>query len=151
MNLSANSGDKRDSGSVPGSWRSPRRGTGNLLHYSCLKNPVDRGAWQAPAHGLHRVGQDWSNWEHIHMRCSHNQKLWKTPHWALLTTQPSAKHIQLPNIYVVKLIFAFLFSEFNVNYWLECLFYCNHHALEFTKSPVHCHCSIDHSWITFYS
>ena len=32
----------------PGSGRSPRDGNGNLLQYSCLGNPMDRGAWQAP-------------------------------------------------------------------------------------------------------
>ena len=37
----------RDVGSVPGSGRSPRKGHGNPLQYSCLKNPMDRGAWQA--------------------------------------------------------------------------------------------------------
>ena len=33
--------------SIPGSGRSPGEGTGNPLQYSCLKNPMDRGAWQA--------------------------------------------------------------------------------------------------------
>ena len=37
----------RDVGSVPGSGRSSGEGNGNLLQYSCLGNPVDRGAWQA--------------------------------------------------------------------------------------------------------
>ena len=40
-NLPANAGD---AGSVPGSGRSPGEGNGNLLQYSCLRNPVDRGA-----------------------------------------------------------------------------------------------------------
>ena len=34
-------------GSVPGSGRSPGEGNGNPLQYSCLENPMDRGAWQA--------------------------------------------------------------------------------------------------------
>ena len=34
-----------DSGSIPGSGRSPGEGNGNPLQYSCLKNPMDRGAW----------------------------------------------------------------------------------------------------------
>ena len=37
----------RDSGSIPGSGRSPGGENGNLLQYSCLENPKDRGAWQA--------------------------------------------------------------------------------------------------------
>ena len=36
-----------DLGSIPGSGRSPAEGNGNPLQYSCLENPVDRGAWQA--------------------------------------------------------------------------------------------------------
>ena len=43
-NLPANAGD---SGSVPGSGRSPGEGNGKSLQYSCLGNPMDRGAWQA--------------------------------------------------------------------------------------------------------
>ena len=46
-NPPANAGDIRDMGSVPGSGRSPRGGHGNPLHYSCLENPMDRGAWRA--------------------------------------------------------------------------------------------------------
>ena len=46
-NPSANAGDKRDVGSIPGLERSPGEGHGNLPQYSCLENPVDRGAWQA--------------------------------------------------------------------------------------------------------
>ena len=44
-NLLANSGDVRDVGLIPGSRRSPGGGDGNPLQYSCLENPMDRGAW----------------------------------------------------------------------------------------------------------
>ena len=44
-NLSANAGDTRDTGSILGSGRSPGVGNGNPLQYSCLENPIDRGAW----------------------------------------------------------------------------------------------------------
>ena len=43
-NLSANAGDIRDTGSIPESGRSPGAGHGNPLQYSCLENPMDRGA-----------------------------------------------------------------------------------------------------------
>ena len=46
-NLPANTGDVRDSGSIPGSGRSPGGGHANSLQYSCLENPMNRGAWQA--------------------------------------------------------------------------------------------------------
>ena len=43
-----------DPGSVPGSGRSPGGGHGTLLQYSCLENPMDRGAWWATGHGVAR-------------------------------------------------------------------------------------------------
>ena len=43
---------ERDLGSVPGSGRSPGEGKGNPLQYSCLENPMDRGAWWATVHGV---------------------------------------------------------------------------------------------------
>ena len=46
----ANAGDIRDAGSSPGLSRSPGGGHGNPLQYSCLGNPMDRGAWQATVH-----------------------------------------------------------------------------------------------------
>ena len=49
-NPPANAGDLRDEGSIPGSGRSPGEENGNLLQYSCLKNPMDRRAWQAMVH-----------------------------------------------------------------------------------------------------
>ena len=57
-NTAANAGDIRDLGSIPGSGRFPGGGTGNPLQYSCLENPMDRGAWQTVVHGVERVGQD---------------------------------------------------------------------------------------------
>ena len=42
--------DMRDAGLIPGLGRSPGRGHGNPLQYSCLKNPMDRRAWQAIVH-----------------------------------------------------------------------------------------------------
>ena len=41
-----------DPGSTPGSGRSPGEGNGNPLQYSCLENPMDRGAWWATVHGV---------------------------------------------------------------------------------------------------
>ena len=46
-NLPANEGDIRDVSSSPGLGRSPGGGHGNPLQYSCLENPMDRGAWWA--------------------------------------------------------------------------------------------------------
>ena len=46
-NLPANAGD---AGSIPGWGSSPRKGNGNPLQYSCLENPMDRGAWYPRGH-----------------------------------------------------------------------------------------------------
>ena len=71
-------GSARDTSSIPGSGRSPDRSLGQdgslkegpleeglleegmapPLQYSCLENPMDRGAWWAPVHGVNRVGHD---------------------------------------------------------------------------------------------
>ena len=57
-NLPANSGDV---GSIPGSGRSHGDGNGNPLQYSCLKNPMDRGAWRARVHGV----AEWDETKHV--------------------------------------------------------------------------------------
>ena len=41
-----------DMGSIPGLGRSPGEGNGNPLHYPCLENLMDRGAWWAAVHGV---------------------------------------------------------------------------------------------------
>ena len=51
-NPSANAGDIKDVGSIPGSGRSPGGGHGNPLQCSCLENPIDRGACWATVHGI---------------------------------------------------------------------------------------------------
>ena len=53
-NLPASAGDARDTALalIPGSGRFPGRGNGNLLRYSCLENPTDRGVWWITVHGI---------------------------------------------------------------------------------------------------
>ena len=62
-NMPVSAGDIRDEGSIPGLGRSPGEGNGNPLQYSCLENPMDRGAWQVPwgckeSMGVQRVGHN---------------------------------------------------------------------------------------------
>jgi len=57
-NLPVNTGDIRDMGLIPGFGRSPGRGLGNPLQYTCLENPIYREAWQATVHRSQRVGHD---------------------------------------------------------------------------------------------
>ena len=64
----ANAGDIRDVGLVPELGRSPGGGPGNLLQYSCLENPMDRGAWQAIVHGVTK------NWTWLKQPCQHVYK-----------------------------------------------------------------------------
>ena len=54
-NQPANAGD---TGSIPGSGRYPGEGNGSPLQYSCLKNLMGRGVWQATIHGIKRIGDD---------------------------------------------------------------------------------------------
>ena len=63
-NLPANAGDVRDSDSIPGSGRFPGGEHGNALQYSCLENPMDRGAWWAI---LHRITKSWTRLKQLSM------------------------------------------------------------------------------------
>ena len=83
-----------DLGSIPGSGRSPGEGNGNSLQYSHLKNPMDRGAWQATDHGIARVGYDLA---------TKPQPPWRTV-WSVL----KKLKIELPNDLT---IFSWVFTQ----------------------------------------
>ena len=51
-NLPANAGDTGDMDSIPGLGKFPGEGNGSPLQYSCLENPMDRGAWWATVHAV---------------------------------------------------------------------------------------------------
>ena len=57
-NLSANVGETRDLGSIPGPGRSPGVGNDNSFQYSSLENPMDRRAWWATVHGVAKSGTE---------------------------------------------------------------------------------------------
>ena len=63
-NLPANARDVREAGSIPGLGRFPGEGNGDLLHYSCLENSMDRGAWQATDHG---ATKNWTRLKQLSM------------------------------------------------------------------------------------
>ena len=63
-NSPTNAGGAGDLDSIPGSERSPGEGNGNPLQYSCLGNPMDRGAWWATVHGVAESQTQLSNWAH---------------------------------------------------------------------------------------
>ena len=68
-NLPAHAWDIRDTGSIPGSGRLPREGDDNPLQYSCLENPMDRGAWGAT---VHKVAKSQTRLKWLSM-CGHTQ------------------------------------------------------------------------------
>ena len=57
-NPPVNAEEIRETGSIPGSGRSPGEGNGNPLQYSYLEEPIDRGAWRAIVHGVTK-NQTW--------------------------------------------------------------------------------------------
>ena len=61
-----------DPGLIPELGRYPGEGNGNPLQYSCLENPMDRGAWQATVHRVKRVGHDLSTKERERWNCETN-------------------------------------------------------------------------------
>ena len=74
-NPPASAGDERDTGSIPGSGRSPAVENGNPLQYSCLENPMDRGAWRAAVYPVTKSQTRLSStacssdiWENAHVR-----------------------------------------------------------------------------------
>ena len=68
-NLPANAGDIRDSGLIPGSGRSPGGGHDSTFQYSCLENPIDRGAWWLQSIGSH-IESDTTERLHFHFSLS---------------------------------------------------------------------------------
>ena len=87
-NPPANAGDIRDVALIPGSGRFPGGGHGNPLQYSCLENPIDRGAWWAT---VHRAGKSWTQLKqhNMHAQTSGHGSLSPATllgfHWNLLT------------------------------------------------------------------
>ena len=77
-----------DPGSIPGSGRSPGEGNGNPLQYSCLENPMDRGAWWATVHGVAKSWTWLSHFTSLHFMV--------TQHWKNL-----ASFKQINSIYLV--------------------------------------------------
>ena len=74
-NLPANAEDAGDIGLIPGLGRSPGEGNGNPLQYSCLENSMDRGAWQAVAHGLSKGQTRLSMYAYMHTALGNSLKV----------------------------------------------------------------------------
>ena len=66
-----------DLGSIPGSGRSSGEGNRNSLQYSCLENPMDRGAWWATIHGVAKSQTTTERLHfHFHLTISHPFQVW---------------------------------------------------------------------------
>ena len=77
-NLPASAGDIRDGYLIPGLGRSPGEGNGNPLQYSCLENPMDRGAWWVKSTGLQRVRYKRRDLARMHTACMAHKSLPET-------------------------------------------------------------------------
>ena len=71
-NPPANAGNVRDKGLIPGSGRSPGGGHGSALQYSCLENPMDRGAWQVTAQRVTKSQTRLSNLVRMHAHAANS-------------------------------------------------------------------------------
>ena len=96
-NLPAGAGDTRDVGSVPGSGRSPGGGDGNPFEYSCLENPINKGAWGATVHSVAELNMT----EHAHMQ------LWESHfislNFRVFFVKWDANNNNLPNRFVERI------------------------------------------------
>ena len=102
-NLPANAGDAGDVGLTPGLGRCPEVGNGNPLQYCWMESSMDRGAWQATAHGVQRVMTWLSNWvcTRVHTHTYSNQPCWVSFHVPI-----GHLHIFLRNAYL-GLLYSF--------------------------------------------
>ena len=73
-NPAVNAGDIRDTGSIPGSGRSPGEGNGSSFQYSGLENLMDRGAWCATVHG---VAQSWTWVKGLNTQRREKERVWE--------------------------------------------------------------------------
>ena len=72
--VKASASNVGDLGLIPGSGRSPGEGNGNPLQYSCLDNPMDRGAWSATVHGAAKSQTRLSNFT-LPYTCQHIESI----------------------------------------------------------------------------
>ena len=71
-NPPANAGEARDVASIPQSGRSPGEGDGTPLQYSCLENPMNRGAWQAT---VNRITKSWTQLKQLSMHAQDDARI----------------------------------------------------------------------------
>ena len=97
--LPASAGNAREMGSIPGSGRSPREGKSNPFQYSCLENPMDRGAWRATVHGVAKNQTQRSNWACTHKPCP---RIWRHEAFPYLGRMLTIGHYIIKYIFILK-------------------------------------------------
>ena len=104
-NPPANAGDIKDVGSIPGSGRFPGGGHGNPLQYSCLVNPMDRGAWWAT---VHRVAKSWTWLKRLTMHAYFyvfiNMWIWRITNTMMYSINTRLQKLQLIMVLLVSWI-----------------------------------------------
>ena len=89
---------------IPGSKRYPGGGNGNLLQYSCLRKPTDRGAWQAMDHSVPKSWRTEANWQ----ACMHHiwsaLKIIYMEIISLISSEIFSKIFNLPSLYIYKMV-----------------------------------------------
>ena len=89
-----------DAGSIPGLARSPGGGSGNSPQYSCLENPVNRGAWQATVHG---VAKGWTRLKWLSTHTITAEVLFLQP-FQWLCEPHTQNHLLLISVWMISVI-----------------------------------------------
>ena len=101
----------RNTGSIPGSGRSPGEGNGNPPQYYCLENPKDRRAWMATVHGIAKESDMTSR--------LNNSSKWKD-FWKMIITKNSSQY--------VFCITVFMKFGIHNSYWVPVMNQASHYA-----------------------
>ena len=133
-NPPASAGDVRNMGSIPGSGRSPEGGYGNLVQYSCLENPMDRGAWWA---AVHRIASSWTllKWlsMHTYVHIYRHILFCILSHYGLSKdTEYKSKILFETHLFSYYIINIFSCQEYSFITW----FYWHFFVLKFVSSTV---------------
>ena len=115
--FTCSAGDAGDTGSIPGSGKSPGRGNGNPLQYACQESSMDRGAWWAVVHGVAKSWtwlSDWTCMCYIYIQCVYEYKP------ALILLGPSHCTPQWVSFTATKAISYFFLNVFHAWFFLKC-------------------------------
>ena len=101
--------DERDEALIPGSGRSPGGGHGNALQFSCLQNPMDRGAWKSSVRRVAR-NQTWLKWLSMHAYTFHYAVILER-HYAFLSPFSHTPSMVNSKTIILFILICHLFQE----------------------------------------